>query len=92
MTPSQLAKAAGISISTIGKYESQFRNPDSSIVKKLAIALETTTDYLLGMPQAAAIGIYDLDESQRKTLEALVRVIEQQLNANTSSDNMDEFE
>ena len=45
---SDLAKAIGVSPSTIGMYEQGRRDPDSDTVIKLAEYFNVTTDYLLG--------------------------------------------
>lgn len=47
MTQAQLAKIVGVVPSTINQYESGARKPDVIMLKKLAIALHTTTDELL---------------------------------------------
>lgn len=47
-TQNDLANLTGISRVSIGNYERNTRVPDGNTLKKLAIALETTTDYLLG--------------------------------------------
>lgn len=47
MTQSQLASNIGVSPSTVGMYEQGRREPDSKILKKLCMALNTTTDFLL---------------------------------------------
>lgn len=46
-TQNDLAKLAGISRVSISNYERNSRIPDSSSLKQIAIALNTTTDYLL---------------------------------------------
>lgn len=47
MTQAQLAEIVGVVPSTINQYESGARKPDVIMLKKLAIALHTTTDELL---------------------------------------------
>lgn len=47
-TQNDLANLTGISRVSIGNYERNNRVPDGNTLKNLAIALETTTDYLLG--------------------------------------------
>lgn len=59
-TQNDLANLTGISRVSIGNYERNTRVPDGNTLKKLAIALETTTDYLLGKePQAENSTITD---------------------------------
>lgn len=42
-----LAKAAGLSATTLSKYEKNLREPRAEIIVRIASALHTTTDYLL---------------------------------------------
>ena len=48
ITQVQLAEKAGISRSVISQYESNLVEPTASVVAKLAVALNSSTDYLLG--------------------------------------------
>lgn len=47
-TQEELANLVGVSRVSIGNYERNSRIPDSNTLKEIAIALETTSDYLLG--------------------------------------------
>lgn len=47
-TQNDLANLTGMSRISIGNYERDSRVPDGNALKKLAIALNTSTDYLLG--------------------------------------------
>lgn len=47
MTQSELAEKIGVRSSTISQYEKGKRNPNISILKKIAIALDCTVDDLL---------------------------------------------
>lgn len=47
-TQEELANLVGISRVSIGNYERNTRIPDGNTLKNISIALETTTDYLLG--------------------------------------------
>ena len=49
ITQVQLAEKAGISRSVISQYESNLVEPTASVVAKLAVALNSSTDYLLGL-------------------------------------------
>lgn len=49
ITQVQLAEEAGISRSVISQYESNLVEPTATVVAKLALALNTSTDYLLGL-------------------------------------------
>mgnify|MGYP001337575479 CR=1 FL=1 len=56
----QLAAKSGVNRDTINRYESYVEAPHADILKNLALTLHTTTDYLLGMPDAPAIKYYDM--------------------------------
>jgi transcriptional regulator with XRE-family HTH domain len=49
LTQAELAKKLGVSAPTIGMYEQGRRDPDTNTLKEIAIILETSTDYLLGL-------------------------------------------
>ena len=49
MSQPQLAQAVGVSNGIISIWENNINEPKASYVKKLAIALDTTADYLLGL-------------------------------------------
>ncbi len=44
---SDLANAVGISYAQIGRYETKGAQPSAEVLKKIADALDTTTDYLM---------------------------------------------
>lgn len=48
MKQKELADKAGITEATLSRYENDLRQPKSDILSKIASALDTTTDYLLG--------------------------------------------
>lgn len=48
MQQAELAKAVGVSAATIGLIEQNRRKPSVEVLERLADALGTTTDYLLG--------------------------------------------
>lgn len=48
-TQQQLADLLGVSASAIGMYEQGRREPDNATLSKLCTALDTTTDYLIGL-------------------------------------------
>ena len=64
LTQSQLADRTVISRSTLYRYENSQNLPDSDIIVRLALALHTTTDYLLGLDDAPTIKIYHLKPGQ----------------------------
>ncbi len=47
LTLTQLAKISGVSAAAISQYENGVRQPYATAIKKLALALETTADFLL---------------------------------------------
>ncbi|MDF2545795.1 MAG: transcriptional regulator [Anaerosolibacter sp.] len=48
MTQKELADKAGTTEATLSRYESDLREPKADIIVKIAAALGTSTDYLLG--------------------------------------------
>ena len=51
MTQKELAKAVGVSTKTIRRYEHGIHEIPASILKRIAIVLNVSTDYLLGMKE-----------------------------------------
>lgn len=49
MTQKQLAESLKVSQATICEYETGKSSPSSEILSRLAVALHTSTDYLLGL-------------------------------------------
>ena len=49
MTALHLAKASGIDATQISHFERASREPSAGNIRKLAIALDITADYLLGL-------------------------------------------
>jgi transcriptional regulator with XRE-family HTH domain len=47
LSQTDLAKIAGISYAQIGRYETKGAQPPAEVLKKIANALDTTTDYLI---------------------------------------------
>jgi len=47
LTQSQLADLVGLTYIQVGRYEKGKSNPSSDVLKKLANALGTTTDYIM---------------------------------------------
>ncbi|WP_135546937.1 helix-turn-helix domain-containing protein [Paenibacillus cymbidii] len=48
MTQKELASESKLTIVQLSRYETNHRKPDPDALSKIADALETTTDYLLG--------------------------------------------
>ena len=77
ITQVQLAEKAGISRSVISQYESNLVEPTATVVAKLALALNTSTDYLLGLEDDFGVKV-ESDEglsanTQEKELLSLFR-------------------
>jgi transcriptional regulator with XRE-family HTH domain len=47
LSQTDLAKLAGISYAQIGRYETKGAQPPAEVLKKIANALDTTTDFLI---------------------------------------------
>ena len=47
LTQTELAKLVDLSYIQVGRYETQKSNPSADIIQRLALALDTTTDYLM---------------------------------------------
>ena len=57
---SELGKMIGVTYTQIGRYETKGAQPSAEVLKKIASALDTTTDYLM---------YGDKDEKARAALE-----------------------
>ena len=85
ITQVQLAEKAGISRSVISQYESNLVEPTASVVAKLAVALNSSTDYLLGLEDDFGIRVdskelierpdYDLADKQLTDVMKLFKVM-----------------
>lgn len=49
MTQEQISELAGLAMSQISRYENGKSDPDAMQIKKLAMALDATADFLLGL-------------------------------------------
>ena len=67
MTQKELARRLGISPSAVGMYEQGRREPDSTLLSRLASVLECSTDELLGTDYSGDVG--DVIDSIARTLE-----------------------
>lgn len=47
MSQTGLAKLIGVSYAQVGRYETKGAQPPAEVLKKIADALNTTTDYLM---------------------------------------------
>lgn len=72
LTQEELAKRAGMSQRTIGRYETSNGEADEAILIRLASVLEVSTDYLLGLSEDPK-STSKLSEYERVILLALRR-------------------
>ena len=75
----ELATKVGITEASLSRYENNLREPKSEIIVRLAKALETSTDYLLGVNENTKISKEDkliienlsVSENTKKLLEKI---------------------
>ena len=72
LTQKQLAALIGVKNSVISFYEVGDRLPSPEVIRKLAIALHVSTDYLLGVEKNESIDVSGLDEKEKSLIRALV--------------------
>ena len=92
LSKSQLSKQAHVNRDTINRYETYLNVPNGDILKNLAKTLHTTTDHLLGMPDAPAIKYYDLSEEDENALQLFINLLERMLHANKLQPEIEEAE
>lgn len=74
MTQDVLAEMAETTQRQISKYEKGINTPSSDVLAKIAVALDTTTDWLVGLTENSQRPLRnsgDLDELERKAIEIL---------------------
>ena len=72
LTQKQLASLIGVKNSVISFYEVGDRFPSPEVIRKLAIALHVSTDYLLGIEKNETVDVSGLDEKEKSLIRALV--------------------
>lgn len=72
LTQKQLAALIGVKNSVISFYEVGDRFPSPEVIRKLAIALHVSTDYLLGIEKNETVDVSGLDEKEKSLIRALV--------------------
>lgn len=72
LTQKQLADMIGVKNSIISFYEVGDRIPSPEIIIKLAKALHTTSDYLLGIEKTESVDVSGLDENDKNLVRTLV--------------------
>lgn len=72
LTQQQLAALIGVKNSVISFYEVGERMPSPDALRKLALALHVTTDYLLGIERGATVDVTGLDEQDRLVVQMVI--------------------
>lgn len=72
LTQQQLADLIGVKNSVISFYEVGERIPSPEVLRKLALALHVTADYLLGIERAALLDASGLDEQDRLVVQMMI--------------------
>ena len=72
LTQQQLAELIGVKNSVITFYEVGERMPSPDVLRKLALALHVTSDYLLGIERTATLDASGLDEQDRLVVQMVV--------------------
>ena len=72
LTQQQLAELIGVKNSVISFYEVGERIPSPDILRKLALALHVTADYLLGIERTAILDATGLDEQDRLVVQMMI--------------------
>lgn len=74
LSQEELAELIGTSQRQISYYETAKNEPTAGVIMSLAIALNTTTDYLLGLtddPERPIRSLSDLDDQEAKVVKAM---------------------
>lgn len=72
LTQQQLAELIGVKNGVISFYELGDRIPSPAVLRKLALALHVTSDYLLGIERSAMVDVTGLDEQDRLVVQMVV--------------------
>lgn len=72
LSQKQLAALIGVQNSIISFYELGDRVPSPEVVKKLAVALHVSADYLLGIEKHESVDMSGLDDIDKKLVRSLV--------------------
>ena len=72
LTQQQLADLIDVKNSVISFYEVGERIPSPDVLRKLALALHVTSDYLLGIERTATLDASGLDEQDRLVVQMVV--------------------
>ena len=72
-TQEELGQAIGVRKEAIAYYEKNTRYPPMDRLRKLALALHVTTDYLLGLDDAPMIKLDNLTEHEEELMYDFVK-------------------
>lgn len=72
LTQQQLAELIGVKNGVISFYELGDRTPSPAVLRKLALALHVTADYLLGIDRGATVDVTGLDEQDRLVVQMVI--------------------
>ena len=75
LSQKQLAALIGVKNSIISFYELGDRVPSPAVIKKLAVALHVSSDYLLGIEKNELIDVSGLDDADKILVRNLVDVL-----------------
>lgn len=71
LSQEDLAQKADTSQKQISKYENGLNTPSSEVIAKIATALETTTDYLLGLTESSERALRTASDLDDLEIEAV---------------------
>lgn len=72
LSQKQLATLIGVQNSIISFYELGDRTPSPDVIKKLAVALHVSSDYLLGIEKNESVDVSGLDEADKTLVRTLI--------------------
>lgn len=72
LTQQQLADLIGVKNSVISFYEVGERTPSPDVMKKLALALHVSADYLLGLERTVTLDATGLDEQDCLVVQMMI--------------------
>lgn len=70
------ANAIGVSNGAVGMWETNKRQPDLEMLKKIAIFYNVSSDYILGITQSACNNYsnYNFDKSENESIDYLINI------------------
>lgn len=94
MSQGELAAAAKLEPTTISHFEAGSRKPSFDNLRKLAVALQVTTDYLLGLSDSHEVSVesdplfrhgQNMSDKNRKLAEGILELL---ANSSTNKDKL----